>query len=154
MKLLPRNLWARLFALIAFGALMGILAGCSGGYGFDLAYTGGGLPPGGPDIGGTVVASSDEVATAQADPADGQVPVAGATVRLIRGRAVVGVAISGDEGYFRFDNPATGRYTLEIRPPVGSGLQRTQVEVQHQAGEQTYVEVCLQPARPGRDLPL
>jgi hypothetical protein len=154
MKLLPTGLRARLFGLIALAVLLGVLPGCSGGEGFDLAYTGGGLPPGDPDIGGIVVASADGMETAQGDSTEGLVPVPGATVRLIRGRAVVGVAVSGDEGYFRFDNPAAGRYALEIHPPAGSGLQRTRLEVEHQAGQQTFVEVHLQPDRGDRGLPL
>ncbi len=152
MKLLPTGGRTRVFALIALGALAALFVGCSGGEWLELAYTGGGLPPGDPDMGGIVVASADEIATAQSDPGDPTdelVPVPGATVRLIRGRAVVGVAVTGAQGYFRFEQPATGRYGLEIVPPAGSGLQRARLEVEHQAGQQTFVEVRLRQAVSG-----
>ena len=84
--------------LIIFATLM---AGCAGA--LLLAYTGGGLPPGEPDLGGIVVAAVDgDLSTmqfslpAQGDVPPGTEPVAGAQVTLLRGRAAVGRATTGE----------------------------------------------------------
>lgn len=148
MKFPPTAMGARLLALMGFAVVVAALAGCGSGS-FDLAYTGGGVPPGEPDIGGIVVAAADGMDTAQDDQQDQRVPVPGAEVRLIRGRAVVGMATTGDEGFFRFEHPDTGRYTIAVRPPAGSGLSEASRDVQHERGRRTFVEILLQRLGPG-----
>ncbi|MGD9495164.1 MAG: carboxypeptidase regulatory-like domain-containing protein [Armatimonadota bacterium] len=133
------------------------LVGCGGAV--LVAYTGGGLPPGEPDLGGIVVAAVDEqVATAQAvDTAQGDVPpgtepVEGADVLLTRGRDVVGRATSGPGGYFRFERPATGNYTLQVTPPASRpDLRPAQRQVSHVRGRRTFVTIQLE--RVGGDGP-
>lgn len=149
MRLRPMGRCACVVVLFGLGVVLGGLGGCGGGLSFDLAYTGGGLPPGEPDIGGIVVAAADDVDTAQ-DQSTGEVPVVGAEVRLIRGRAVVGLAIAGDEGFFRFEHPDSGRYTIVVRPPEGSGLGRERRQVQHVRGRKTFVEMRLERVGRGR----
>jgi len=138
--------------LIIFATLM---AGCGGA--LLLAYTGGGLPPGEPDLGGIVVASVESTAsTAQAlDPAQDDVPpgteaVAGAQVTLMRGRTEVGRAVTGEGGYFRFENPDTGSYTIQVTSPAGSAdLRGAQRQVTHTRGQRTFVTIQLEREQQG-----
>lgn len=118
------------------------LAGCAG---TDLlAYLGGGLPPGDGDIGGVVVAATD--ATAAATTPSGTVGVPDATVVLYRGTQEVGRATSGPGGYFRFQQPDTGSYSVKVQPPPGSGLGGAQRTFQHRKGQQTFLTIVLDPA--------
>ena len=138
--------------LIIFATLT---AGCGGA--LLVAYTGGGLPPGEPDLGGIVVASVDaSMATtqvsqpAQDDVPPGTEPVAGAEVTLMRGRSVVGRATTGEGGYFRFENPATGSYTIDVTPPAGStNLRGAQRQVTHTRGRRTFVTIQLEREQQG-----
>jgi len=117
--------------------------GCSAG---DLliAYTGGGLPPGEPDLGGIVVTQISDVTAAQITPPAGTVAVEDAQVVLMRGRSVVGRARSGEGGYFRFEAPDTGSYTVLVIPPGGSGLRDAERAVVHQRGRMTFITVTLE----------
>ncbi len=121
--------------------IISALVGC-GGEAVLLSYIGGGLPPGEPDIGGVVLAAAP--AAASVDAAAGETPVVGATVELYRGTRRVGQAVTGPGGYFRFENPASGRYRLQVTPPAGSGLRAAQRDLDHQYGRQTFVEIVLQ----------
>jgi hypothetical protein len=134
-------------ALCAAGAIILILTGCAGET--LLAYTGGGLPPGEPDLGGIVVASVDgQTATAQPMPPEGTEPLVGARVQLLRGRRPAGTAMTGAGGYFRFERPATGSYTLVVTPPADRpDLLGAERAVYHTRGAQTFVTVELPPAR-------
>lgn len=116
-----------------------------------IAYTGGGLPPGEPDLGGIVVAqvpdsgaAAASVVTAQITPPEGTVAVEDAQVVLMRGRSVVGRARSGAGGYFRFEAPDTGNYTVLVIPPGGSGLRDAERVVAHQRGQMTFITVTLE----------
>lgn len=134
-------------AIAVAAVLAWALAGCGGGEAL-LAYTGGGLPPGDPDLGGVVVASADgTVSAAQTsgpDLPEGVEPIADAEVSLLRGQAVVGRTTTGEGGYFRFEHPLTGRYTLVVEPPAWrDDLQREQRIVNHTRGQQTFVTVEL-----------
>ncbi len=112
-------------------------AGC--GSGTDLlAYIGGGLPPGEPDLGGVVLADAPVAAATAA-----LTPVEGALVELYRGQTKVGSTLTGDQGYFRFQSPDTGQYRIRVTPPQGSHLQPAERQVSHQFGRQTYVEIVL-----------
>ncbi|MGC9318583.1 MAG: hypothetical protein ACP5KN_11200 [Armatimonadota bacterium] len=118
------------------------LFGC-GGAADLLAYTGGGLPPGEPDVGGIVLAqlpSATELQTAQAT-----VPVVGAEVELLQGNRVVGRAITGQGGYFRFERPRSGSYAVHVTPPAGSGLRPAERQFRHRFGQQTFLEIVLHP---------
>jgi len=135
--------WAVLMAL----GLLPLIAGCGGS---DLlAYIGGGLPPGDGDIGGVVLAetssSTAEVQTAQVATE----PVVGAEVLLYRGAQQVGRATTGEGGYFRFENPPTGQFSVEVNPPAGSGLQQARRQFRHQGGQQTFLQIVLQRAGTG-----
>jgi hypothetical protein len=118
------------------------------------------LPPGEPDLGGIVVASTDGTtdtaqATREGELPPGTEPLAGARVSLQRGQAIVGRTRSGEGGYFRFDHPLTGNYTLIVEPPEDRpDLERTERAVHHVQGQRTFVTVELpetanQPAPPG-----
>lgn len=152
MTMMPTARVSSAVTLIIFATLM---AGCGGA--LLLAYTGGGLPPGEPDLGGIVVASADSsVTTAQAaGPAQGDVPpgaepVAGAQVTLMRGRTVVGRATTGEGGYFRFENPDTGSYAIDVTPPAGStGLLGARRQVTHTRGQRTFVTIRLEREQQG-----
>ena len=140
--------------VLAFVIISGLL-GCAS-VAELLAYTGGGLPPGEPDLGGVVVAEAPEGAAAGASvqtaqtPPPGTVPVVGAQVVLMRGNTVVGRATTGDGGYFRFENPDTGSYRLLVIPPGGSGLRDAERTVSHQRGQMSFVTVILErEAAPG-----
>ena len=124
-------------------ALVGIavIAGCGSGLEALIAYTGGGLPPGEPDIGGVVLAQEPSAGTVATQEATG---VEGAQVTLLRGNRSVGVATTGTGGYFRFEGPATGRYDISVVPPPGSGLRQAQRQVEHQAGQQTFLTILLE----------
>lgn len=133
--------------------LTAIIAGCGGA--MLLAYTGGGLPPGEPDLGGIVVASVEgEQSTAQwSDTAQGDVPpgtepVRGAQVTLMCGQRVVGRTTTGQGGYFRFEAPDTGNYTITVTPPAGSDLRGTQRQVTHIRGRRTFVTIQLERIAP------
>lgn len=132
--------------LVVIGAL-GVL-GCAAVE--LLAYTGGGLPPGEPDLGGVVLAQAPDegaasVSSAQAPPA-GTVPVVGAQVVLTRGGNVVGRATTGAGGYFRFESPDTGSYRVRVMPPGGSGLREAERAVAHQRGQRTFITIVLERA--------
>lgn len=128
-------------AFLPVFAVLSALVGCGGGA-VLMSYIGGGLPPGEPDIGGVVLAVAP--ATAWVDTAAGETPVVGATVELYKGIHRVGQTLTGAGGYFRFEEPASGRYRLQVTPPVGSGLRAAQRDVDHQYGRQTFVEIVLQ----------
>jgi len=126
--------------LLAVLAVSCLLGGCSGEV-FIPGYTGGGVPPGEPDIGGIVLAE----ATAQADSAaQAATPVVGAEVVLLRGNREVGRATTGQGGYFRFERPASGRYGVRVTPPAGSGLRDAARQFRHQYGKQTFLRIVLQ----------
>ena len=131
----------RVYAILLLALLIALTSlGCSS---LDLliAYTGGGLPPGDEDIGGVVVAAvSDGAVTA----AQATTPVPGAEVLLFRQMQQVGMAITGDGGYFRFENPDTGQYRLMVNPPPGSGLLPAERQFQHTRGIQTFLTITLQ----------
>ncbi len=135
------NLRTRLLILGAALAMLA-LAGCAASS--LLAYTGGGLPPGEPDLGGIVVASVDsQIGTAQGPPA-GTEPVVGAQVKLMRGRRLMGQTQTGEGGYFRFSAPDTGSYTLVVTPPANRPeLEGTERMVAHTRGVRTFVTVEL-----------
>ncbi len=120
---------------------MALLQGCGGSVLSPL--TGGGLPPGEVDIGGVIVAE-DAQAAAVAPLEVTETPVAGAWVRLMRGTREMARIQTGNTGHFRFENPETGNYLVEVTPPPGSGLQSTQRQFQHQAGRQTFLRIVLQ----------
>ncbi len=126
--------------LLAVLAVWCLLGGCSGEVSI-LGYTGGGLPPGEPDIGGVVLA---EAATQVDLDAQAATPVVGAEVVLLRGNRELGRATTGQGGYFRFEKPASGRYRVSVTPPVGSGLRQAARQFQHQAGQQTFLRIVLQ----------
>jgi len=134
---------ALLCGLAALLAVM--LMGCSGVV--DLvAYIGGGLPPGDGDIGGLVLAEVPAVAAANIAPAQAAtVPVPGATVVLYVGQREVGRTATGPEGYFRFEQPDSGRYSVVVDPPAGSGLQQARRQFQHRRGQQTLLTIILEP---------
>ena len=121
-----------------FAAL--ILCGCGG---LDLlsSYTGGGLPPGDVDIGGVVLA---EVPNGSVAATQVTTPVQGAEALLFRSGQRVGRAVTGEGGYFRFENPHTGQYQLVVNPPTGSGLQQAQRQFQHTLGQQTFLTIILE----------
>lgn len=129
-------------ALLPVLVILSALAGCGGGE-VLLSYLGGGLPPGEPDIGGVVLAAAPATASV-GTAAAGDTPVVGATVELHRGTRKVGQATTGAGGYFRFENPSTGRYRVRVIPPAGSGLKAAQRDLDHQFGQQTFVEIVLQ----------
>ncbi len=126
---------ACLLALLLAAAALAILGGCAGGPGF----TGGGFPPGPADIGGVVVADT----TTQASSAPTQPPVEGAEILLVHGNREVGRATTGSGGYFRFENPPTGQYKIEVTPPAGSGLDGTKKQFAHVHGKQTFLTIVL-----------
>lgn len=129
--------------VVACGAALVGMGGCGGSDGVVIAYTGGGLPPGEPDIGGVVVAEADsQVSTAS--NGDETTPVAGAEVLLIRGRHVVGQTSTGPEGYFRFENPASGAYEVRVTAPAGSGLRGARRQFMHTYGRQTFLTIVLE----------
>jgi len=127
--------------LLCFGmAALVLLGGC--GSSIVSALTGGGLPPGEPDIGGIVL--QEAVATTASDAAQAvEIPVPGAEIRLMRGMRQVGTAVTGATGHFRFDAPPTGNYRAEVTPPAGMGLMATHREVRHQGGQQTFLRIVL-----------
>lgn len=129
--------------LLALGlAAVALLAGCAGGS-FIPTYTGGGFPPGEPDIGGVVLAEA--TAQTQADTAtQATTPVVGAEVVLLRGNREVGRVTTGGEGYFAFEKPAGGYYKVRVTPPVGSGLSSATRQFRHQFGKQTFLTIILQ----------
>lgn len=145
--------WRAIAGILAAGAIALALSGCSAGEAL-LAYTGGGLPPGDPDLGGVVVASVDgETSTAQ-DVPPGAEGIEGATVTLMRGQRVVGRATTGEGGYFRFQEPATGNYTVVADPPANrQDLQRAQRSVSHTGGQRTFVTIELPHAEQGEGAP-
>ena len=125
-----------LTAVVALGLL-----GCAAAE-LLVAYTGGSLPPGEPDLGGIVVTQISEVTAAQV-PAGTEV-VVGAHVRLFQGARVVGQTVTGEGGYFRFEAPATGTYTVDVAGPVGAGFENARRTVNHRAGERTFVTITMQ----------
>ena len=74
-----------------------------------------------------------------------ETPVVGAQVRLMLGTREMAMAQTGTAGQFRFFNPETGNYRVEVTPPEGSGLQGAQHQFQHQAGVRTQLRIRLQP---------
>lgn len=124
------------------------IIGCSSGDSMDIAFQGGGLPPGDPDIGGIVVADAEDVQTVQ----DTEVSIEGAKVVLFRGRHAVGQTLTGPGGYFRFEHPLTGNYVVEVTAPEGSGLGGARREFYHTRGQQTFLNIKLPPAE-GDDPP-
>ena len=150
------NAASRISSAAIISLILLLLAGCGGDS--LIAYTGGGLPPGEPDLGGVVVASVDDaVATAQAVvetiPDDAE-RIGGARVTLMRGQRVVGHAVTGESGCFRFEAPDSGSYTIVVDPPAGRedlrGLQRS---VSHLRGQRTFVVIDLPRADPAPDNP-
>jgi hypothetical protein len=129
--------------VVACGAALVGLGGCGGSGGVVIAYTGGGLPPGEPDIGGVVVAEADSQVSTTSN-GDGTTPVAGAQVLLMRGRHPVGETTTGPDGYFRFENPAGGAYEVSVTAPVGSGLRGARREFTHMYGRQTFLTIVLE----------
>lgn len=136
---------ARVFALLLLGAGLISVLGCSGA--MLLAYTGGGLPPGEPDLGGIVVAAVDDDPAATATGVDAQQatePVEGASVTLLRGPNVVGRATTGPGGYFRFERPDTGSYRLQVTPPASRpDLRPAERTVSHVRNRRTFVTIEL-----------
>ncbi len=129
------------------GLVVLALGGCAGGATL-LAYIGGGLPPGDDDIGGVVVTATD-VGAARATVtvgAAGQVPVPDAEVVLYAGDREAGRVLTGPEGYFRFERPASGNYSVVVTPPAGSGLRQARHQFRHQRGRQTFLTIVLEPA--------
>ncbi len=138
--------WTTFASILIGAALVLALAGCGGET--LVAYTGGGLPPGEPDIGGVVVASADgDVAAAQAsgdDVPEDREAIVGAEVGLVRGQRVVGRAVTGEGGYFRFQHPATGNYAIVVEPPEDRvDLRGARRNVSHVGGQQTFVTIEL-----------
>ena len=128
-------------SVVGAGLLLALLlGGCAGA--LLLAYTGGGLPPGETDIGGVVLASLPAATVSAAQVTE---PVVGAEVQLMRGTTLVGEATTGEGGYFRFENPASGSYRVVVNPPPNSGLQQAQREFEHQYGQQTFLTILLEP---------
>ncbi len=126
-------------AVVALG-----LVGCSAG---DLliAYTGGGLPPGEPDLGGIVVTQiSSTTAQNPPGPPAGSQAVMGAHVRLLRGNSVLSQTMTGNGGYFRFQAPPTGTYTVQVVGPVGAGFEDASSTINHRGGEQTFITITLE----------
>jgi hypothetical protein len=134
MKTLISDCAGLLAFLLAAGA-MTMLGGCAGAPG----WTGGGLPPGPTDIGGVVVADT----TPQASSPPTQPPVEGAEILLVHGNREVGRATTGSGGYFRFENPPTGQYKIEVTPPAGSGLDGAKKQFAHVHGKQTFLTIVL-----------
>lgn len=136
---------ARTIALLLLSAGAALVLGCSGAT--LLAYTGGGLPPGEPDLGGIVVAAVDAAAvtgSAEMSPQQATAPVEGAEVVLLRGRNEVGRATTGPEGYFRFEHPDTGSYELVVSPPASRpDLRDTRRAVSHVRNRRTFVTIEL-----------
>ena len=124
----------------SFIALTLTLLGC-GSSDLLISYTGGGLPPGDADIGGVVLA---EVPNGSVAATQVTTPVQGAEVLLFRGRQRVGRAVTGNDGYFRFQNPYTGQYHVVVNPPTGSGLRQAQRQFQHARGQQTFLTITLE----------
>lgn len=138
--------WTGLLLILLATASALALMGCSGE--MLLAYTGGGLPPGEPDLGGVVVASVDgDAATAQTvddEPPAGAERIVGARVTLMRGQRVVGRTTTGEGGYFRFERPDTGSYAVIVEPPTGrEDLRGAQRNVNHVRGQRTFVTIEL-----------
>ena len=132
-----RGLWCAAVVCVVI-----VLVGCSSGATL-LSYIGGGLPPGEPDIGGVVLATTPT--TAVASEQAGTVPVVGARVDLVRGRGVVGTATTGEGGYFRFEGPDSGSYEVVVTPPQGSGWLQARRQFRHTQGRQTFLTVVLEP---------
>jgi len=133
--------------LLSLAALVTVaLAGCAGVADL-IAYIGGGLPPGDDDIGGIVVAAAPSVTSADlAAPAQGAtIPVPDAEVILYVGQHEVGRTTTGPAGYFRFQQPDTGGYSVVVNPPPGSGLQQARRQFQHRRGQQTFLTIVLEP---------
>ena len=132
----------RVCAIIALALSAGlILSGC-GGSDLLMSYTGGGLPPGDGDIGGVVLAEVPNVSVAATQATT---PVLGAEALLFRGRQRVGRAVTGEGGYFRFENAHTNQYQVVVNPPAGSGLRQAQRQFQHVHGQQTFLTIVLEP---------
>jgi len=140
--------WRVIGAILIAVLLALLLAGC-GGTALP-SYTGGGLPPGDPDLGGVVFASADtQTTTAQTVPPDAE-RIVGAPVTLMRGQGVVGRTTTGDGGYFRFERPDTGNYTIVVEPPAGrDDLRGAQRNVSHTRGARTFVVIELQRVQQG-----
>ena len=134
---------ARMAGLLLLATVVALL-GCAGTADLLVAYTGGGLPPGAPDIGGVVVAAVPTTAAATATTAQAQQPVIGAEVVLMRGGRPVGTATSGAGGYFRFEKPAGGSYRVVVTPPAGSGLRGMSRDFRHHGGQQTFLTIVLE----------
>lgn len=135
---------ARVFALLLLGTGLAVILGCSAAT--LLAYTGGGLPPGEPDLGGIVVAAVDDgaVTAASVDAQQATEPIEGASVTLLRGRNVVGRATTGEGGYFRFERPDTGSYDLQVTPPASRpDLRPVERTVSHVRNRRTFVTIEL-----------
>jgi len=152
-------------AVLACAALAGLVAGCGGG------ITGGGIPPGDPDVLGYVVASQaqalgDQVAYAAWDGASGariawaqaggndpwpptEQPVPRARVLLLRGQTQVDETLTDDTGRFAFYDVPTGDYEVSVTPPAGSGLEPQRRQFRHQRGRQTRLVIRLTPSPQG-----
>ena len=134
--------WTAFAGILAIGTVALALAGCGGET--LLAYTGGGLPPGDPDLGGVVIASVDGQTSTVQDVPPGAERIEGAQVTLMRGRRVVGRTTTGEGGYFRFERPETGSYTIVAEPPADrQDLRRAQRNVSHVRGQRTFVTIEL-----------
>ncbi len=132
-------------SMLFFTAVVGLgFVGCSGLEEL-IAYTGGSLPPGEPDLGGIVVTQISDVTAAQLPPGPptGTEAVVGARVRLLKDARVVGQTVSGEGGYFRFESPATGAYTVDVAGPVGAGFENARRTTTHTAGQQTFVTITM-----------
>lgn len=151
-KLASRLCTADVFCLIA---VLLALACCSCG----SSVTGGGLPPGEPDVEGYVLAASQAsgvttaaavastracVLPAQGWPPQGT-PVPDCDVRLYRVTQVIASTRTDQSGRFEFRNVPTGEYEIAVVPPQGSGYAPHRMRFRHQHGRQTRLVIYLEP---------
>jgi hypothetical protein len=132
------------FCALSTGFVLAAVVGCSG-VSTLIAYVGGGLPPGDTDIGGIVLTASVSATSADATPSAADTPVPGAQVTLYRGQQQVGQTLTGPDGYFRFQKPDTGEYSVVVDPPTGLGLRQARVQFRHQKGQRTFLTIELVP---------
>ena len=104
-------------------------------------YVGGGLPPGEPDIGGVVLCQPVPVVIP--DPPPLPLPVVCAQVLLVCDDVEVGLAETGPDGYFCFEEPGTGEYEVIGTPPPESGPKQARRRFRHQEGKQTFLPIML-----------